>query len=299
MTDRPYRIFDVHLAQKQTLTPHMARLTFGGDQIVDMATLAPDQRIKLFFPKPDGTPPAIPNRADWYELYKAAPPAERVPMRTYTIRSLDADACRLVVDFVMHGDNGPASRWAEHASPGDRLQISAPNRRFSGEIGGFDWEPPAGLSQLLLIADETALPAVAGILEQVAGWDTRPATQAFVEVPSHADIMPLPAWDGLRLEWLPRDEAGHAYGARMIAAAEAATIPVSVLGSDGDVLEAVDVDHDVLWDRAEHAAADFYGWVAGETAAVSRIRTLFVKERRIDRRQLTMMGYWRFGKVRA
>jgi len=299
MTNRPYRIFDAHLVEKQMLTPHMARLTFGGDQIVDMATLAPDQRIKLFFPKDDGTPPAIPNREDWYELYKAVPAPDRVPMRTYTIRSLDADSCRVVVDFVMHGDNGPASRWAMHASPGDPLQISAPNRRFSGEIGGYDWEPPAGLSQLLLIADETALPAVAGILDEIAGWEVKPGTQAFVEVPGRTDIMPLPEWEGLRLTWLPRDEAGHPYGSQMVAAAETATIPASVQGSDGGELEAVDVDRDVLWDRAEQIDGRFYGWVAGETAAVSRIRTLFIKEKRIDRRRLTMMGYWRLGKVRS
>lgn len=299
MTERPYRIFDACLTAKHMLTPHMARLTFGGEQIADMATRAPDQRIKLFFPKDDGTPPAITNRADWYELFKAVPPADRVPMRTYTIRSLDADARELVIDFVMHGDNGPASRWAMQSVLGDRLQISAPNRRFDGVIGGFDWEPPPGLSQLLLIADETALPAVAGILEQIAGWKARPVTQAFIEVPDEADVLDLPAWDCLDLQWLSRENAGHAYGAQMVAAAEAARIPASILAADATELDAVDVDRDILWDRAEQAASSFYGWIAGETAAVSRIRTLFIKEKRIDRRRLTMMGYWRHGKVHA
>ncbi len=299
MSERPYRIFEAFLASKRMLTPHMARLTFGGEQIADMTTRAPDQRIKLFFPKADGTPPAIPNRADWYEIYKSISPAERAPMRTYTIRSLDAGARELVVDFVMHGDNGPASRWAMYAEPGDRIQISAPNRRFDGVIGGFDWEPPAGLSQLLLIADETALPAAAGILEEIAGWKAKPATQAFLEVPSEADVIDLPQWDGLSLTWLPRGKDDHAYGAQMIAAAGAAMIPASVLGADAMELEAIDVDHDTLWDRAETIDNAFYGWIAGETAAVSRIRTLFIKEKRIDRRHLTMMGYWRHGKVRA
>ncbi len=299
MSERPYRIFEAFLVSRQMLTPHMARLTFGGEQIADMTTRAPDQRIKLFFPMDDGTPPTIPNRLDWYEIYKSIPPAERVPRRTYTIRSLDADSRKLVVDFVMHGDNGPASRWAMYAEPGDRIQISAPNRRFDGVIGGFDWEPPAGLSKLLLIADETALPAASGILEEIARWKVRPATQAFIEVPSEADVIDLPRWDGLRLTWLPREEGDHAFGAQMIAAAEAAEIPSSARAVEALELEAIDVDHDVLWDRAETVDAGFYGWIAGETAAVSRIRTLFIKEKRIDRRHLTMMGYWRHGKVRA
>jgi NADPH-dependent ferric siderophore reductase len=299
MSERPYRIFEAFLVSRRMLTPHMARLTFGGDEISGMTTCAPDQRIKLFFPKADGTPPAIPNRFDWYEIYKSIPPTERAPMRTYTIRSLDADARELVIDFVMHGDNGPASRWAMNAVPGDRIQISAPNRRFDGVIGGFDWEPPAGLSRLLLIADETALPAAAGILEQIAGWKNRPITQAFIEVPGRADAIELQRWDGLDLKWLPRDHGDHAFGARMIAAAESAEIPVSAHAVEALEVETIDVDRDVLWDRAETAEAGFYGWVAGETAAVSRIRTLFLKERGIDRRHLTMMGYWRHGKVHA
>jgi len=298
MTERPYRIFDVHLKARHMLTPHMARLTFGGEQIVDMTTRAPDQRIKMFFPRNDGTPSAIPNQADWYELYKAVPPADRVPMRTYTIRTLDADAGELVVDFVMHGDNGPASRWAAQAQPGDRLQISAPNRRFQGAIGGFDWEPPSGLQQLLLIADETALPAVSGILEQIAGWPSKPVTQAFVEIPGEADRQDLPNWDGLHLRWLPREPTGQAYGVQMVAAAEAARTPGSAQIADAELVS-VDVDRDILWDRAEPVDHSFYGWIAGETAAVSRIRTILVKERRIDRRHLTMMGYWRDGKAHA
>lgn len=299
MSSSAYRIFDAHLVERHLLTPNMARLVFGGSDLSAMTTLAPDQRIKLFFPREDGAQPAIPNRPDWYQLYKSAPPSERAPMRTYTIRAVDAAAQRLTVDFVVHGDNGPASRWAMAASLGDRLQISAPNGGYDGAIGGFDWEPPDGLTDLLIIGDETALPAIAGILEQIATWSVKPRAQVSVEVPLAADAQRMPSWDGLDLRWMAREPAGHAYGSLMIEAALGAEVPASAGAAASGDLAAMNVDKDILWDRAEQTSSGFYGWVAGETAAVSRIRTHFVLERAIDRRRLTMMGYWRHGKPHA
>lgn len=292
----PYRIFDATLTGRRVLSPHMSRLTFGGEQIAAMTTIAPDQRIKLFFPKADGTPSAIPHRPNWYDIYRSVPPAERAPMRTYTIRKLAHG--ELDVDFVLHGENGPASRWALHAQAGDSIQISAPNARFDGTIGGYDWEPPAGVRQVLLIADETALPAVAGILEQLAAGPERPRVQAFIEIPEKDDRLPLPACDGLTVEWLVR--SSKPYGAEMIKAAARVDIPASAFqAGHSPALAEVDADRDILWDRAGQAGNDFYGWVAGETAAVSRIRTMLIKEKAIDRRMLTLMGYWRHGKPHA
>ena len=299
MAENPYRIFDAYLVERHPLTPSMARLVFGGPDLATMTTRAPDQRIKLFFPRDDGTPPAIPNRGDWYQAYKAVPPKQRAPMRTYTIRAVDAAARRLTVDFVVHGDNGPASRWAMAAEPGDRIQISAPNGLYEGQIGGYDWEPPAGLTDVLIIGDETALPAIAGILERIDAWPAKPRAQVSIEVPLADDAQPLPRWKGLDLRWMARAPGGHAYGAGMIEAARAAAIPESARLAAPGGLAAVDVDADILWDRAEPAGGGFYGWIAGETAAVSRIRSHLVAERGIDRRLLTMMGYWRFGKQHA
>ncbi|MGV8584389.1 siderophore-interacting protein, partial [Pseudomonas aeruginosa] len=90
----------------------------------------------------------------------------RPPMRTYTIRALRAEQEEVDVEFVLHGENGPASAWATHARIGDRLQLAAPNRQYGDDPGGYEWKPPAGVRHILLIADETALPAVAGILEE-------------------------------------------------------------------------------------------------------------------------------------
>jgi NADPH-dependent ferric siderophore reductase len=295
---RPYRIFNVALARSADLSAHLRRLTFAGSEIADMTTLAPDQRIKIFFPGADGLPPALPATGDWYKDYKALPVAQRVPMRSYTIRQLRASACELDVDFVLHGETGPASRWALHARPGDRLQMSAPNRHAQGEIGGYEWKPPASARHILLAADETALPALSGILEQLAGRADKPHVQAYVEVPSAQGQIELPHWPGLSLRWLPRDAAGAATrpGELLLAAIRTANLPQGAV-TDGLELEDIDIDRVVPWEQARAGDGDFYAWIAAESAAVMALRTFLVRERGLDRRALNLMGYWRLGKV--
>lgn len=291
----PYRLFHTQLIRRQVLTPHMARLTFGGEDIRQMRTCAADQRIKIFFPTPDGRPPALPDRPDWYALYKAEDPATRPPMRTYTIRHLRADQGELDVDFVLHGEAGPASRWALNAPLGDVAQIRAPNAEFTRDPTGYEWKPPADARHILLIADETALPALAGALEDLATRPHPPTVQAFVEIPDPEDALDdLPSWKGLRLEWLPRDGADH--GACMIEAAHRALTPVRT--GVPVTLEDVDIEAQLPWDRAApDASAAFYGWVAGESSAVMAIRKLLIQERGLDRTQLNLMGYWRLGRA--
>lgn len=298
----PYRIFDVTLARREVLSPNMARLTFAGSQVASMATFAPDQRIKIFFPQPNGQPPAIPHRPDWYELYKAAPINARAPMRTYTIRYLRADDCEVDIDFVLHGDNGPASRWAGYANVGDPVQISAPNRAHQGGNQGYEWKPPAGVRNVLLIADLTAVPAAIGILEELSQLPAPPVAQVFLEIPEAGDQLPVPAWEGLHLSWMAQSEAApehKAYGALMIKAAENAELPQGAFSTEAPPeLPDIDVDKVLPWDRADTQNGSFYGWVAGESDAVRHIRNLLVKERGVDRTLVNLMGYWRHGRIR-
>ncbi|HBN9514061.1 siderophore-interacting protein [Pseudomonas aeruginosa] len=300
MSQPAYRLFNVELKRREQLSPALTRFVFGGPEVAEMKTLAADQRIKIFFPDASGQPPNLPGGSEWYQAYRSVEPARRPPMRTYTIRALRAEQEEVDVEFVLHGENGPASAWATHARIGDRLQLAAPNRQYGDDPGGYEWKPPAGVRHILLIADETALPAVAGILEELAGEAEPPVVEAFLEVPGEADILDLPAIPGARLHWLPRHQAGiHSRnGERMIEAARQARLPErEVAGGAAQELEDIDIDEEILWELASPESGSFYAWVAGESAAVMAIRRYLVLERGIDKRHLTLMGYWRLGKV--
>ncbi|EPL8458934.1 siderophore-interacting protein [Pseudomonas aeruginosa] len=300
MSQPAYRLFNVELKRREQLSPALTRFVFGGPEVAEMKTLAADQRIKIFFPDASGQPPSLPGGSEWYQAYRSVEPARRPPMRTYTIRALRAEQEEVDVEFVLHGENGPASAWATHARIGDRLQLAAPNRQYGDDPGGYEWKPPAGVRHILLIADETALPAVAGILEELAGEAEPPVVEAFLEVPGEADILDLPAIPAARLHWLPRHQAGiHSRnGERMIEAARQARLPErEVAGGAAQELEDIDIDEEILWELASPESGSFYAWVAGESAAVMAIRHYLVQERGIDKRHLTLMGYWRLGKV--
>lgn len=289
-----YRLFDVALKQRTVLSPSLTRMVFAAPDVANMKTEGPDQRIKVFFPLPGQDAPQVPQGEDWYARYRALPEGERAPMRTYTIRALRPEAGEVDVDFVLHGETGPASRWATHARIGDRIGLLAPDAQVADSSQGFEWKPPTDVQRVLLVADETALPAVAGILEDLARWPHPPQVQAFLEVAHDADVLPLAAPLGAQLFWLAREGAAH--GQLLQQAVQARVGPLGLRAAQQDLAE-IDIDQDILWEQASAQGGGLYAWVAGEAGAVMAIRRHLVKDCGIDKRAITFMGYWRHGKV--
>ncbi|WP_375069708.1 siderophore-interacting protein [Stenotrophomonas lactitubi] len=290
-----YRLFEVALKERRVLSPSLDRMVFTGADVARMKTEGPDQRIKVFFPLPGQDAPDVPSGEDWYARYRALPDDARPPMRTFTIRQLRAEECEVDVDFVLHGETGPASHWATHARPGDRVVLLAPDADCADSSEGWEWKPPAGVGQVLLVADETALPAVAGILEELAGLADPPRTLALLEIAQAGDAVPLKAPATAELVWLPRGQEVH--GQRLLQAVQARLAAASAV-AEGAELDEIDVDAQILWEQAD-ASADgaMYAWVAGEAGAVMAIRRYLVKDCGLDRRAITFMGYWRQGRV--
>lgn len=293
-----YRMFDVQLKAIIPLSPSLARFVFSGTDVAQMRTLAADQRIKLFFPSANGQPPQLPKHGSWQEARRGLDSQSSPPMRTYTIRDLRREALEVDVDFVLHGVNGPASAWATHARIGDRLQMVAPNLAIDGDPGGYEWHPPKDLRELLLVGDETALPAIAGILEQMVVEHPDVPVQAFIEVPCEQDCVDLTCSAATELNWLPRDVLNGEHGEAMIhAVRELARLPrVQLEQRSTAALEDVDIEQQILWERAQPSNGEFHAWIAGESAAVMNIRRFLVQERGLDRKALTLMGYWRAGR---
>jgi NADPH-dependent ferric siderophore reductase len=154
----------------EELSPHMRRITLGGDDLQDFVSPGYDDHVKLFFA--DGSRPEIPQ-----------------PGRNYTPRSYDVEKRELVLDFVLHGE-GIASSWASRVEVGQRITVGGP--RGSMLVSeNFDW--------YVLIGDQTALPAIARRLEEL------PATAkaiALIQVPDVEEQIPLHSETDLQVQWL-------------------------------------------------------------------------------------------------
>jgi len=122
--------------------------------------------------------------------------------------------------------------------------------------------------------------------------------EVFIEVPHEADRQDLQAPEGARIRWLPRDLLGLEHGAGMLEAArELASLPDwASREKSRQPLPAVDIERQILWESASPTDSDFYAWVAGESAAVMAIRKHWVNDLGLDRRTLSLMGYWKLGR---
>ncbi|GIG28795.1 siderophore-interacting protein [Cellulomonas marina] len=300
-THLPFRLFDVEVARVTQLCPSFRRLTFTGPDLHEFADNGFDQRIKFFLPLADRGYERLPRGGDWYAQWRDLPDDDRHPIRTYTVRAVRQASREVDVDVVLHGDLGPASRWAGAARPGDPLVILGPDALHGGPYGGVDFVPPPRADRLLLAGDETAVPAICSVLERLPR-DAR--GEALLEVPCAGDVLPHDAPDGVTVRWLPRDGAAH--GARLVPAVQAACarlMPGQAPVPAGLELEDVDVDHGILWEvpvddqgaPLQHSAA-LYAWLAGEACAIKTLRRHLVATCGVDRRSVAFMGYWREGR---
>ena len=250
----------MRVAATRPLTPHMRRLTLQG---ADLARFdAHDLHLKLLVPLADDAEPPWPTLGPDGLLAWAEGP-RRPSMRTYTIRRIDAAAGEIDVDFVLHedggqGDGGPGAAFARRARPGDPVGILGP--------GGLNAAPA---DWTLLAGDETALPAMARILEAMPR-DARGL--ALIEVADEWERQEIAAPPGVTLRWLSRDGAP---------AGTSATLADAVL------------------DAAPPATGTAFAWAGCEFAAFARIRRHWRNALRLSRDHHLAVSYWRRGHSRT
>ncbi|MFH9725193.1 siderophore-interacting protein [Streptomyces sp. NPDC017254] len=189
----PLRLLRVVATRR--ITPRMRRITLGGPGLGGFVLAGADQQVKLFFPRSGQTEPVLPAPGPdgdvmrWYAAYSALSEAERPWMRSYTFRAYDPAGATVDVDFFLHGDGGgpddegPATRWARSARPGDAVGMFGPSAVFALPV-----DPGAG-EWTLLYADTCALPALATV---VAALPPGRRAVAYVQVPDPAEVQPLP-----------------------------------------------------------------------------------------------------------
>jgi len=295
----PFGIFGATVSRIEVLSDTFRRFTFRHPSLATFADNGRDQRIKLIFPLPGVGLDTMPEGADWYTRWRELPADHRNPLRTYTVRAVRASAWEIDVDIALHGRIGIASAWACDAQVGDELKIFGPDSRFTGLHGGVDFLPPVDTRTFLLVGDETALPAIASILEQLPVDATG---EVVLEVPDDSDLGLIHSCPtGIRLQVLARN--GGDRGGALVPAVTAAAARLLPPPPAAVEIEDVDIEAELLWEVPTdpdggpvHSPAPLYAWLAGEAGVIKVLRRHLVADCGLDRKSVAFMGYWRIGR---
>jgi NADPH-dependent ferric siderophore reductase len=190
----------VQVVRTVRVSPHVIRVTVGGDQLVTLPDLGFDQWFRLFLPNEGGeTSFELPTKLGLlgYLQYKRIPEAVRPVLRNYTVREFRKAELELDIDFIVHGDadderSGIANRWAQRAQPGETVAL------LDQGIGyGF----PEDTTEHLIVGDETGMPGIVGILRDLPR-DARGL--AVIEIPHEDDAQAVNAPSGMEVRWIVR-----------------------------------------------------------------------------------------------
>ena len=239
---------EMRVVRSMEITPRMRRLTLTGSDLGRFTHDGMHVRL-LLAPRRDVRPVWPVMAADGRQAWPDGP---RPVPRVYTIRRIDVAAGEVDIDFVLHeGEDTPGATFALEAVPGDIVGMTGPGG------GGL---PSA--ERYVLAGDETALPAIGRMLEEIpAGREVI----AIVEIAGDAERQELPSRAAVDLRWLSRN--GRPAGTTTLLQ---------------DAIDALDLtDPGFVWVGCEHAAA----------------RTIRGRLRRqgLSRRDWLVAAYWRRG----
>lgn len=240
------------VTQVETIVPRYVRVTFTGEELEGFTTLDPDDHMRIALPLPGQRTPTRPTWTDRGPIWPEGEP--RPTIRDYTPRRFDPATNTLAIDFMVHGD-GPASAWAERATPGE--QVGAFGPRGSHLVDPvFAW--------YLLLGDETMLPSIARRLEEFPA-----GTQAIaiVEVESPANEHIIDTEADARIVWVHRDGA-----------------PAGTTTVLEEAVRALDFP-----------AGEFFVWAGGEATTLRPIRRHLLDERGADRQWISFSSHWKRG----
>lgn len=235
------------LVAREQLTPRMLRVTLRADDFGDDWPIEqPGEIITLLF-VPPGEEIVLPLQG--WRFPDDAPAQE---WRNYTVRRHRQGLREIDVDVVLHEPRGPACTWAAAAEIGAEVGYAGPR---------IDFAPVEDAEWLLLCGDETALPAIAAIMESA------PPDQdvvALVEVPDAEAQVPLDLPPRRELRWVHRGGA-----------------PAATTAHLADALRRIDLPE-----------GTGQAWGAAESRVAKDLRTVLRDERGLPRSHARARGYW-------
>ncbi|MEJ6490590.1 siderophore-interacting protein [Leucobacter sp. USCH14] len=251
------------VVRAERISPNFIRITIGGDDLARWRHLGFDQWFRLAMPVA-GDATRFDRMSDRFDTrgylkYLALPKATRPEIRNYTVRAFRPESNEMDIDFVVHESDDPAhagvaAPWAISLPIGDRVALIDQ---------GCGYRSVEDTDRVVLVGDETALPAVLGILRDIA---PESVGHAIIEVPEAADRQPVEAPAGVDVQWIER-KPGERPGSHALDALRG--LPASA---------------------AEGAVSAF---VAGEQQLATGGRRHLVNERGVAKQAIDFCGYWR------
>ncbi|MGO1068928.1 siderophore-interacting protein [Lysobacter sp. CA199] len=233
-------------------TPRMRRITLGGADLAGFPAGSEGAHIKLLFPSLAGEAPVLPVLGEHGPIWPEG--AVRPVVRTYSVARIDTRANELDVDIVLHGDDGPASRWAATARNGDPLGVAGP--------GGPELSR-ADADRHVLIGDPSSYALLCAV---IARAPHHARIDALLEVPDADEIQPLPPHPRLTIRWVSRDGAPAGPSLRLLEAVRA-----------------------LAWPPGDRVSVT----LAGESAQVVAIRDFLSRERGVSKPMMYAVPYWK------
>jgi NADPH-dependent ferric siderophore reductase len=213
------------LAAEQ-LTPRMRRITVQADAMIGVA-IRPAQDLELHLRDETG----------------------RRVKRRYTIRRARPDLGEHDLDVLLHGA-GAGAAWGAGAQPGDEIQFQGPRGKL--ELRHAPWH--------VLCGDESALPAIASIIEALPDDEQ---SVAVIEIGDASDELPV----GGDVRWVHRGDRAPGTPELLLAEAEKISVP---------------------YDWAQY-------YLLGETRSMVALRALF-ESRGALHDTVFVKGYWNLGR---
>jgi NADPH-dependent ferric siderophore reductase len=227
----------VAVARTTRLTPGFVRVTVEGAELGGFASRGPTDHVKLSFSADDELSGTV--TRDYTPRAFRPATADRLP--------------QLDLDFYSHANGGPATRWAGSAVIEDPLTVRGP--RASRLV-------PEGVRRVVLVADETALPAMARWIELLPD---AVEILGIVELGNESDAAYL--------------EPAHVNRARVVLLNKGNGALERSVRSIGELNE------------------DTYVWAAGEATALIPIRRYLRRESALPAHRLKVDGYWKRGEA--
>lgn len=248
----PLVVRTVRVESVEDVGSRVRRVRLGGEQLGEFrrdgvdhpafGTPGFDDHIKIILASDGDVASALP--AQHPDGIEWVPAPNRIT-RDYTPHSVDPETGSFSLDFVLHG-TGAAAEWALAAQPGSELSFVGPK---SSQL------LPGDATSVLLIGDETALPAIRRFLTE------RPVT-----VPAHVVV-------------LVTDQSG-------VVDIPDSVRRVAMPEPDGEAIAGVLEEMLALPDVGERP----FVWAAGEARSLLPSRR--VLSGRVDRGSRSLTGYW-------